>query len=140
MKLQVDKSNGKFMLVHLRLEKVQVAPGMKDGTLIGRFIDSIKNIRKEMSKFYGLPDGKRMRCHGRQPPSISRHSDMIWALVLLVFHSRFSLAGELVPIYLASDTLKSRSFRQGVKPKFHGFSQEFEKALGMCICMIVKCC
>jgi len=35
----------------------KVAPGMKDGTLIGRFIDSVRNIQKHMSVEAGLPEG-----------------------------------------------------------------------------------
>ena len=38
--------------------------------------------------------------------------------------------GQLVPIYLASDTLKSRSFRRGKMDMFHGFSTQFAEAMG----------
>lgn len=35
-----------------------------------------------------------------------------------------------MPIYLASDALKSRSFRNGKKDMFKGFAEKFEAALG----------
>lgn len=50
-------TSGDFMLVHLRLEKVQVAPGIKDGTLLPRFIESVRNIQKFLSLSLGLREG-----------------------------------------------------------------------------------
>lgn len=33
---------------------------MKDGTLIGRFIESVRNIQKHMSLEAGLPEGRQL--------------------------------------------------------------------------------
>lgn len=70
----LDELTSDFLLIHLRLEKVQKAPGMHDGTLLPRFVQSIRSIQKHMSIEAGLPPGV------------------------------------LVPIYLASDSQKSRTF------------------------------
>lgn len=72
--LHLDDFTSDYMVIHLRLEKVYKAPGMNDGTLLPKFIKSMRNIQKYMSIEAGLPPG--------------------------VF----------VPIYLATDSKKSRTF------------------------------
>ena len=45
-----------FMLIHLRLEKAQLAKGVQDGSLLPRFVESVRNVQEHLSRELGLPE------------------------------------------------------------------------------------
>ena len=58
-----NATEGNFLLIHLRLEKAQLAKGVQDGSLLPRFVASVRNVQKQMSRELGLPEDQLVRIY-----------------------------------------------------------------------------